>query len=92
MPLTASFGLLIVIIYAVVSIFAPIIAPFGEREVVDAEYLPWDATYLLGTDNLGRDMLSRLIYGARNTVGIAFLTTGIAFVAGAVPGLLAAAV
>ncbi|MEM6678116.1 MAG: ABC transporter permease, partial [Pseudomonadota bacterium] len=46
----------------------------------------------LGTDNLGRDMLSRLIYGARNTVGIAFLTTGIAFVAGAVPGLLAAAV
>ena len=35
--------------------------------------------FLLGTDNLGRDMLSRLIYGARNTVGIAFLTTAFAF-------------
>ncbi|MEM6355515.1 MAG: ABC transporter permease [Pseudomonadota bacterium] len=90
MPLTASFGILVVALYAIVAIFAPIIAPFGEREIVDAEYLPWDNTYLLGTDNLGRDMLSRLVYGAQNTVGIAFLTTGIAFVAGAIPGLLAA--
>ncbi|MEM6422947.1 MAG: ABC transporter permease [Pseudomonadota bacterium] len=90
MPLTASFGLLIVILYMLAALFAPLIAPFGEREIVDAEYLPWDETYILGTDNLGRDMLSRLIYGARNTVGIAFLTTAIAFVAGAVPGLMAA--
>jgi hypothetical protein len=42
---------------------------------VGAQYLPWSAEHILGTDKLGRDMLSRLIYGARNTVGIAFLTT-----------------
>ncbi|MEM6973062.1 MAG: ABC transporter permease [Pseudomonadota bacterium] len=91
-PLTGSLGVLIVLIYALVAIFAPVLAPFGEREVVGAQYLPWDDTYLLGTDNLGRDMLSRLIWGARNTVGVAMLTTGLAFVAGALPGLVAAAV
>jgi peptide/nickel transport system permease protein len=48
--------------------------------------------HLLGTDNLGRDMLSRLIYGARNTVGIAFATTALAFILGSVLGLLAAVV
>ncbi|MGF1553806.1 MAG: ABC transporter permease [Paracoccaceae bacterium] len=92
MPLTAAFGCLTIALYILVAIFAPLLAPFGEREVVDAQFMPWDGTYLLGTDNLGRDMLSRLIYGARNTVGIAIATTVIAFVAGALPGLLAATV
>lgn len=91
-PLTASFGLLVILIYVFVAIFAPVIAPFGEREVVGGEYLPWDSTYWLGTDNLGRDMFTRLVYGARNTVGIAFLTTALAFLLGSVFGLLAAAI
>lgn len=91
-PLSASFGMLVILIYVVVAVFAPVIAPFGEREVVGGEYLPWDGTYLLGTDNLGRDMFTRLIYGARNTVGIAFLTTALAFLLGSVLGLLAATV
>jgi peptide/nickel transport system permease protein len=91
-PLTASFGVLVIIIYVLVALFAPLLAPFGEREVVGGQYLPWDSTYLLGTDNLGRDLFSRLLYGARNTVGIAFITTGLAFTVGAVLGLLAAAV
>ncbi len=91
-PLTASFGMVVILGYILVAILAPLIAPFGEREVVGDQYLPWDATYVLGTDNLGRDMFTRLIYGARNTVGIAFLTTGLAFLLGAVFGLLAATV
>jgi peptide/nickel transport system permease protein len=91
-PLTAIFGLLVIIVYLLVALFAPLIAPFGEREVVGGEYLPWGAPYILGTDNLGRDMFTRLIYGARNTVGIAFLITALAFLAGSVLGLLAATV
>ena len=91
-PLTASFGMLVIIIYCLVAIFAPLVAPFGEREVVGGEYLPWDAVYILGTDNLGRDMFTRLVYGARNTVGIAFATTVLAFLLGSIFGLLAAAV
>ncbi|MFZ1725615.1 MAG: ABC transporter permease, partial [Albidovulum sp.] len=91
-PVSAGFGMLIILIYVLVAIFAHFIAPFGEREVVGAQFLPWDGTYLLGTDNLGRDMLTRLIYGARNTVGIAFATTALAFTVGAMLGLLAATV
>lgn len=91
-PLTASFGMAVIVVYVVVAIFAPLIAPFGERDVVGAQYLPWDAVHLLGTDNLGRDMFSRLIYGARNSVGIAFATTLIAFTVGSALGLLAATV
>jgi peptide/nickel transport system permease protein len=90
-PLSAHVGLAIIVIYVVVALLAPALAPFSETEVVGAEYEPWGESFLLGTDNLGRDMLSRLIYGARNTVGIAFITTCLAFVIGGVFGLSAAA-
>lgn len=91
-PLTASFGMLMILIYIIVAVFAPLIAPFGETVVVGREYEPWGDVNILGTDNLGRDMLSRLIYAARNTVGIAFVTTALAFFIGAILGLLAAIV
>jgi peptide/nickel transport system permease protein len=93
-PLTASFGMLMILIYIFVAFFAPVLAPFSETEVVGPEFLfPGDdPALLLGTDNLGRDMLSRMIYAARNTVGIAFVTTAIAFILGSVLGLLAAVV
>jgi peptide/nickel transport system permease protein len=51
----------------------------------------WSDKFLLGTDNLGRDMLSRLIYGARNTIGLALSITLIAFVLGSLTGMIAAA-
>lgn len=91
-PVTASFGMLVILIYIVVVLFAPLIAPYAEREVVGAQFLPWNAAHPLGTDNLGRDMLSRLIFGARNSVGIAFATTMLAFLVGSFLGLLAATV
>ena len=91
-PLTASFGMLMILLYILAAFLAPVIAPFSETEVVGKEYQAWDNVHLLGTDNLGRDMLSRLIYAARNTVGIAFVTTALAFIIGSVLGLLAAVV
>lgn len=89
-PLTAAFGLFVIFTYAVAGIFAPIIAPFGEAEVISTAFAPPDDQMLLGADQLGRDMFSRLVYGARNTVGIALLATGLAFFMGALMGLLAA--
>jgi len=66
---------------------------FSLEEVVEAEADGYVVSrLLLGTDNLGRDMLTRLFYGARNTIGIAVLTTCLAFALGAVTGMLAAAV
>ena len=89
-PLTASFGLFVIVVYVVAAIFAPVIAPFGEAEVVGSSYAPPDEAMILGGDQLGRDMFSRIIYGARNTVGIALLTTAIAFLVGSLTGLMAA--
>ncbi len=89
-PLTAWFGMIVILLYILVAIFAPALAPFGEREIVaDAFEIP-DDTYLLGTDQLGRDMLSRMIYAARNTVGIALITTILSFLLGSFLGMMAA--
>lgn len=89
-PLSAKFGLLIIVLYIAVALFAPLLAPYGETQVVGEGFAPWSRQFLLGTDNLGRDMFSRLVYGARNTLGIAFLTTTLAFLLGGLSGLVAA--
>lgn len=89
-PWSARFGMVVILIYVATALGAPLIAPHGETEIVGIEYEPWSEVYPLGTDNLGRDMLSRIIYGARNTVGVAFATTVLAFLIGSIAGLLAA--
>ena len=89
-PATARFGMIVIAIYILVAIFAPWIAPYGEAEVFAQPYAPWGGEYLLGTDQIGRDIYSRMIYGARNTVGIALVTTILAFVIGGGLGLAAA--
>jgi peptide/nickel transport system permease protein len=84
-------ALVVVLIYIVAAIFAPLLAPYGEAEIVSREpFLPWSREFLLGTDQLGRDILSRLIYGARNTLGIALATTLLAFAIGVALGTAAA--
>ncbi|MEM8648897.1 MAG: ABC transporter permease [Pseudomonadota bacterium] len=149
MPLTAAFGIMVIIVYAFFSIFAGQIsvitvffvafvgllfcltaerrytaeatkmivfivltvvalftamffigplAPYGQEEVfARANLLPGgdaatggDPAHLLGTDQIGRDILSRIIYGAQNTVGIAFVTTCLAFLIGITMGFMAA--
>ncbi|WP_425406273.1 ABC transporter permease [Hwanghaeella sp.] len=89
-PPTAIFGMVVIAIYIFVAVFADFVAPFSETEVVGDQFELWGDPYILGTDNLGRDMLSRIIYGARNTVGIALVTTAVAFLIGSFFGLLAA--
>ncbi len=91
-PWTAKFGITCIILYLVIAIFAPLFAPYGEREIVGAQYQAWSNAHPLGTDNLGRDMLSRMIFGARNTVGIALMTTALAFLVGVILGMTAAVV
>ena len=90
-PLSAKFGMLVVLIYSIVAIFAPFIAPYGEREILGRSFELWSDKYPLGTDNLGRDMLSRMIFGARNTIGLALSITILAFLLGSLTGMIAAA-
>lgn len=89
-PLTAAFGLLMITIYAFVGIFGPALAPFGEAEVIADAFAFRNDEMLLGADQIGRDFFSRLIYGTRNTVGLALAATLAAFLAGTTGGLLAA--
>lgn len=89
-PLTAWFGLIVITVYCFVALFAPVIAPHGEAEVFPAPYAPWGGEHVFGTDQIGRDVFSRLIYGARNTMGIALVTTFLSFLIGGGLGLVAA--
>jgi peptide/nickel transport system permease protein len=89
-PWTAKVGLVIIITYVIAAVFAPFIAPYGESEIIGAEFEFPSDEFILGTDALGRDIFTRLIYGARNTVGIAFVTTCLAFLIGGISGMLAA--
>ena len=89
-PPTAWFGMTVFFCYMFVALFAPWLAPFGEAEIFPVPFAPWDETHVFGTDQIGRDILSRLIYGARNTMGIALLTTLLSFLIGGALGLIAA--
>ncbi len=89
-PPTALLGLTIIGIIFIAGAFAPWLAPYGETSVVGSPSLGIGEEFILGTDQIGRDMLTRIIYGARNTVGMAFITTALAFTLGAVFGLIAA--
>ena len=89
-PVSAWFGMIVILLYAICAIFAPLIAPYGEAEVVGKAYQLSSEQNWLGTDQIGRDLLSRLIFGARNTIGIALLTTSVSFLLGGTLGVLAA--
>ena len=89
-PFTAWLGMIIVSSYFFVALFAPFLAPYGEAQIFKVPYAPWDSVHIFGTDRLGRDIMSRLIYGARNTMGIALVTTFLAFLIGVGFGLLSA--
>jgi len=89
-PLSAWFGMIVLLGYMIVALFAHLIAPYGEAEIFPVPFGPWDEVHRFGTDQIGRDVLSRLIYGARNTMGIALATTLLSFAIGGGLGLVAA--
>ena len=91
-PVSALLGAIIVLFMVVGIVLAPWLAPYSESQFIGGVWDPPGAASWLGTDNLGRDMLTRLMYGGRNTVGIAAVTTAIAVILGTGLGFVAAAV
>jgi peptide/nickel transport system permease protein len=89
-PLSARIGLAMILINVIAAVFTPWIAPYSETEIVGDVWLDSSREHLLGTDHLGRDLFTRLIYGARNTIAIAFVTTILSFVVGIIMGFFAA--
>ncbi|MBV8449583.1 MAG: ABC transporter permease [Hyphomicrobiales bacterium] len=91
-PLFAKIGLAIVAINLLVAIFGPWLAPYDQSQSVGDTWAPSSAHMWLGADQIGRDMLTRLIYGARMTIGIAAATTALSFLIGITLGFTAAVV
>jgi peptide/nickel transport system permease protein len=86
-------GLGTVALMLILAVIGPSIAPYSAGKVVSPdEFSAMSLAHPLGTDYLGRDMLSRVLFGARYTIGLALVSTMLACLAGTLLGLLAAAV
>lgn len=86
----ALFGLPLVTLHLGVAVSAPWIAPFAPTSLLDAPLEPPGAIYWLGTDDLGRDAFSRLLWGGRVAMLVAFAAGAVAVLGGALLGLTAA--
>jgi peptide/nickel transport system permease protein len=89
LSITAQIGIAIVALNLLVAIFAPLIAPFDQADVIGDAWADADAQHWLGLDNLGRDLLSRLIYGARLSIGLSLIITSLSFAIGIITGFAA---
>ncbi|MCK9229667.1 MAG: ABC transporter permease [Syntrophales bacterium] len=82
-------GIVVILLFAL-SLFAPVIAPYDPGEInIDGVLEPPSREHLLGTDQLGRDVLSRMIWGSRISLKVGFVATGIAMLIGTVLGAVA---
>ncbi len=86
----ARVAAVVLIFLLMAALFAPWVAPYGENEIVGEFWEPFSARSWLGTDQLGRDLLTRLIYGAQNTFLIAGAATLLSFTMGSLLGFVAA--
>ncbi len=89
-PWSARVGLFVILVIVVMSIFAPLVAPYLGSDIVGDVWESSSDQFLFGTDNLGRDIFSRVVYGGRTTLLIAFAASVISFTLGAVLGFFAA--
>lgn len=87
---SAMFGLYIIIFFLFLAVFAPLVAPFDPYlQNIDMRKLPYFTwPHILGTDDFGRDILSRIIYGSRISLVIGFFAVSISLVFGSLIGLL----
>ena len=90
MPVSAAIGLFFTALYFLAAIFADFIAPYGMAEVVGGVWEPMSAKHWLGTDGIGRDLLTRMIYGGQTTIFVATVATLISFTLGSILGFTAA--
>lgn len=90
MPISAMIGLFFTAGYFLAAVFANWLAPYGMTEVVGTVWEPWSTEHLLGTDGIGRDLLSRMIYGGQITIFVASTATVLSFTLGSILGFIAA--
>jgi peptide/nickel transport system permease protein len=82
----AIFGLSILVFFVLVAIFAPVIAPYNPNEIIESETLPPSFKHPFGTDDLGRDVFSRAVYGARISLTVGLVAVSISILIGTLMG------
>ena len=88
--LLATVGFIIISIILFVAIFAPLLSPYDPNYIdINSILLPPSFDHLMGTDGLGRDVLSRMLYGARISLFVGFVAVGIATIIGIFLGSIA---
>ncbi|GGW27042.1 ABC transporter permease [Gemmobacter lanyuensis] len=90
LPVSALVGLSFTSAYFLAALFAPLIAPYGMAEIVGDSWEPSSAQFWLGTDSIGRDLMSRMIWGGRTTIFVAACATLLSFGLGSILGFFAA--
>jgi peptide/nickel transport system permease protein len=85
----ALFGIVIAVVWVIVAVFAPLIAPYGPNVQSASSFAHPSADHIFGTDELGRDVFSRVVYGARLSLPLALLLVTLALVVGGVLGAIA---
>lgn len=90
LTVSAQIGLVIIAVNVAAAILAPFISPYPQADIVGSAWGAPSAEHWFGLDNLGRDVLSRLLYGAQVTIGISILITLMAFLIGVSTGFAAA--
>ena len=87
---SAWFGLVVMAIFLIVAIFTPWLAPYEESANIGGTWDEPSATSWLGGDQIGRDMLTRIMYGSRMTIAVALAITSLSFLIGIVLGFISA--
>lgn len=82
-------GLAIVAVMALLALLAPVLAPYDPTQITPARYLAPNWAHLMGTDQLGRDVFARMLYGARISLLVGFVAVGISATLGIAFGALA---
>ena len=90
LTVSAAFGLAVVGLFIVISLFTPWIAPYSESANVGGTWDEPSVKMIFGADQIGRDMLTRMMYGSRMTIGVALAITTLSFIIGILTGLVSA--
>ena len=90
--MSAWFGLVVVAVFVFVAVFTPFLAPYPESANIGGTWDEPSGKMWLGGDQIGRDMLTRILYGSRMTIGVALAITSLSFLIGIVLGFLSAVV
>jgi len=92
LTVSAAFGMAVIALFVIVTLFTPWLAPFPESANVGGTWDEPSMTMWFGGDQIGRDMLTRMMYGARMTIGVALAITSLSFLIGILSGFVSAVV